>query len=197
MKHHLVLGALVSFIGLGGMSIASSVAQEAGVWTHPSGAYSLNYGAIGWKLGSPYSYGGRTTLATFDAPGRGGNSRNCLIFEGRIARLGPGVDQATANASMAIYTRDEWGSRLGLDPSRIHYFSNGLSGPVQVASIAGDTSGRDSMRLHYRTFIIATPAGAVHHELSCTVSPYAGKPAQDEIAAILASLTFAAVPANE
>jgi hypothetical protein len=191
-----VSSVLVALSGLPFALTGTSAAQEAGVWVHPSGAYSLNYGAIGWKLGKPYTYGGRTTLVTFEPPGSGYRTRHCLIFEGMVPDLGPGSDQETANRQMTAYTADAWGAGLGLDPARIHYHSNEANGPVQVASIGGEATRGKHMLLHYRTFVIVTSAGGIHQELSCSVTPSARQAYKDEVNTLLASLTIASLAAG-
>lgn len=200
MKRRLVMAAVGIFVAVGVILLARTglwTTSDSGIWTHQSGAYSVNYGEVGWKLGSQYTYDGKTTLVTFDSFGFGAQSRHCLIFETPLAHLGPGVDQAAANESIAFYTRERWAAGLGLDLDHIHYFSNEVSGLVRVASIAGDTYEQPATRLHYRSFVIATLAGGVHQELSCSVRLNARESFHDEVNAILASLRFAAPAANE
>jgi hypothetical protein len=88
-----------------------SVAQEAGVWTHPSGAYGLNYGDVSWKIGTPFSYNGKSALVPFEPSSWDRLQGSCLIFETRM-NLGPEVDQVRANEIISGYTAESGRQRI-------------------------------------------------------------------------------------
>lgn len=167
-----------------------SAAQEKGVWTHPSGAYQLNYGDVGWKIGTSFSYNGKSALVTFEPQSWDRLQGSCLIFETRLS-LPEGVDQARANEVISGYTAEKWALPLGFDPARVRYFQNEMVGEVRVATMVVDST-KPLLRAHYRSFIIVKSNGAFHQELSCNISPNASTRHKNDLAQFLSSLRFEA-----
>jgi hypothetical protein len=172
-----------------------SVAQEAGVWTHPSGAYSLNYRNVSWKIGTPFSYNGKPALVTFEPSSWDRGQGSCLIFETRM-NLPAEADQVRANETIAGYTAEKWAPAGGFDPARVTYFQNEMVGPVRVATMIVDSVEPKLRRSHYRSFAIVNANGAFQQELSCSISPNASTRHKKDLAQFLSSLRFG-TPASD
>jgi hypothetical protein len=173
------------------MTVLSASAQEQGIWTHPSGAYTLDYGTIDWRTGDSFSYGGREASVTFEPQRSRRNGAQCLIFEIPVDRLPAGADQEQANRAIERYNAQNWATALDFEPGNVRAFANEvIDGGVRVASLVVDDPTPPALRSYYRTFILATPAGAVGHEISCSHRPNADAAAVAQIENLIASLRF-------
>ena len=173
------------------MTVLSASAQEQGIWTHPSGAYTLDLGTIDWRTGDSFSYGGRDALVTFEPRRSRRNGAQCLIFEIPVSRLPTGADQEQANHLIERYNAQSWAAALDFEPGNIRAYANEvIAGGVRVASLIVDDPTPPALRSYYRTFILATPAGAVGHEISCSHRPNADVAAITQIESLIASLSF-------
>lgn len=165
------------------------VAQEAGVWVHPSGAYRLNYGDVSWKIGTSFSYNGKSALVTFEPSSWDRLQGSCLIFETRM-NLPAEVDQVRANEIISGYTAEKWALAGRFDPALVQRFQNEMVGEVQVATMVVDSTKPKLLRSHYRSFIIVKSNGAYQQELSCSISPNASTRHINDVAQFLGSLRF-------
>lgn len=168
-----------------------SAAQEAAVWTHPSGLYWLDYGSVGWKIGKAFSYGGKQALAVFEP--RKGNKYvdSCLVFETAL-NLPAVADQTGANNVISRYTAEEWATQAGYDPDRVKHFSNEMAGNFRVATMVVDATTPGPIRSFYRAVVIFKRDGAFHQELSCKIGAGASSADVNQVLKFLDSLRFQA-----
>jgi len=185
--------AVASLMGL--LLAQSSSAQETDVWTHPGGIYQLNYGSAGWKIGKPFSHGGRSAVVTFE-PRRPNEAGSCQIFEVRLS-LPAGVEQSRANQYMSLYTGKDWAAALSYDPARIQFFADDMVEGVRVVTMVVDALKPSPHRAYFRSFVALKPDGAYHQELSCKIGPGARESDAKTIANFIYSLHFIATPADE
>jgi len=196
MKRYLIALKLAGLALAAWMSPSPSMAQESGVWTHPSGLYWLNYESAGWKPGKPFSYGNQRALVTFEPSKSNDRVGRCRVFENRVD-FPDVVDQPSANAVISKYAADKWAARMGYNPEHVRHSSNEMAGSIRVATMVVDASAPTPMRVFYRAFIVFKPDGALHQEFSCSVGPNARPADVDLVLKFLDSLRFKTVASGE
>ncbi|PZO53167.1 MAG: hypothetical protein DCF16_07815 [Alphaproteobacteria bacterium] len=164
------------------LAVSSHASAEGEVWQHPSGAYSIEYGRVGWSRSSPFGYDGRDATATFQSPRDAGG---CVLFEIPVQRLAGATLQADANAVVTRYTADNWSSGLGYAPEAVRHFTNESKDGVQIATLVVDAEVEGhAFRSYYQAFVIITQAGGVFQEISCSLDLEPNEPNERDVRAI-------------